>query len=190
MVGAVLATCIIAATALTLTYEVTRERILEQERAAERAALQTVLPDATEFDPVEELMGPAAEAAEGVSVEGLYRSTAPDGELLGWGVRVAPQGYAGPVSMVVGLDRDGTVLGASIITMRETPGLGTKIRTEPGFLEQFEGWDGTDIEAAAREFDAIVGATVSSVAVREGVVAAGRIYDDLLATEGGEGMTP
>lgn len=186
MVGAVLATCIIAATSLTLTYELTRERIIEQERAAERAALQAVLPDAEEFEVDEDLLEPAQEAAGDVPVQGVYRAYDSSGALAGWGVRVAPRGYAGPVTMVVGLDRDGTVLGVSIVTMNETPGLGTKIVTEPGWLEQFEGWESSDLKASSSQFDAIAGATRSSVAVRSGVTAACQVYTEVLSAESGE----
>lgn len=190
MVGAVLATCLVAATALTVTYELTRERIIEQERAAERLALGSVLPGSAGYESVDDLLEPAAAAAGDITVQGVYRAETDDGSLYGWGVRVAPRGYAGPVNMVVGLDRDGTVLGVSIITMNETPGLGTRIVTEAGWIEQFEGWQGADIDASAREFDAIAGATRSSVGVRNGVTAAGRVYAEVLSTQGGEVGAP
>ncbi len=186
MVTAVLVTCAVAATSLTLTYEVTRDRILAQERAAEERALRTVLPAGDEFELVPDVLEDAREAAGDTTVDAVYRVRGADGALIGWGVRSAPRGYAGPIQLVVGLDRGGKVSGVSIIAMRETPGLGTKIATEEGWIDQFAGWDGSDITAAAREFDAIAGATKSSVAVREGVVAAGRVYADVLAAETGE----
>jgi Na+-translocating ferredoxin:NAD+ oxidoreductase subunit G len=190
MIGVVLATCLVAATVLTVTYELTRERILEQERAAERSALTAVLSGAAEFEAAEELFVPAGGAAGDVTLEGVYRALDTNGAISGWGVRVAPRGYSGPVSMVVGLDRDGTVLGVSIITMNETPGLGTKIVTQEGWIEQFEGWEGPNIDASAGQFDAIAGATRSSVAVRNGVVAAGRVYAEVLSAESGEVGAP
>lgn len=185
MIGAVLATCLVAASVLTVTYELTRERIIEQERAAERAALDAVLPGTESIESAGELVEPAAEAAGTTALQGVYRAFDAAGALWGWGVRVAPRGYSGPVNMVVGLDRDGSVLGVSIITMSETPGLGTKIVTQEGWIEQFVGWQGADIDASAREFDAIAGATRSSVAVRDGVTAAGRVYAEVLSAEEG-----
>jgi Na+-translocating ferredoxin:NAD+ oxidoreductase subunit G len=187
MVSTVLVTCVVAASALTGTYMLTRERIIEQERAAERQALQTVLPGASEFAQAEELLDDAIEAAGDVTVVTVYRADDASGEATGWGVRVAPRGYAGPIQMIVGLDRDGLVTGVSIITMAETPGLGTKIVTEPGWMDQFTGWDGSDIEAAADDFDNIAGATRSAVAIRNGVTAAGLVYSEVLSQESGEG---
>lgn len=180
MVGAVLLTCIVAATSLALTYEVTRDRIAAQERAAEERALRAVLPDAQAFEVADDVLEQSVDAAQESPVTAVYRALGPDGTVVAWGVRVAPRGYAGPIQLVVGLDRDGEVLGVSIISMTETPGLGTKIATVDGWLDQFIGWSGADINASAREFDAIAGATKSSVAVREGVVAAGRVWSAAL----------
>lgn len=185
MILAVLVTCVVAASALTTTYGMTRELIIEQELAAERAALAEVLPDADQFRLEEELREPADEATD-VSVQGVYVALDAAGAPAGWGIRVAPRGYAGPVQMVVGLDRDGLVLGVSVVTHNETPGLGTKILTEPGWMDQFTGWDGADIESYAQEFDNIAGATKSAVAVRDGVMAAGAVYAEVLADASGE----
>lgn len=40
---------------------------------------------------------------------------------------IAPDGYAGPISLVMGLDRNGEILGVRVISHIETPGLGDKI---------------------------------------------------------------
>jgi len=40
---------------------------------------------------------------------------------------IAPDGYAGPISLVMGLDRNGEILGVRVIAHLETPGLGDKI---------------------------------------------------------------
>jgi electron transport complex protein RnfG len=40
---------------------------------------------------------------------------------------VAPDGYAGPISLVMGVDRNGEILGVRVIAHIETPGLGDKI---------------------------------------------------------------
>ena len=186
MVTTVLVTCAVAATSLTLTYELTRDRILAQERAAEERALRAVIPAGEAFESVPDVLDAAREAAGDTSVVAVYRAVGVDGDFLGWGVRAAPRGYAGPIQLVVGLDRAGKVSGVSIIPLHEPPGLGTQIATEEGWIEQFVGWDASDIAVSAREFDAIAGATKSSVGVREGVVAAGRVYADVLALETGE----
>jgi Na+-translocating ferredoxin:NAD+ oxidoreductase subunit G len=40
---------------------------------------------------------------------------------------IAPDGYAGPISLVMGLNSEGEILGVRIISHVETPGLGDKI---------------------------------------------------------------
>jgi electron transport complex protein RnfG len=40
---------------------------------------------------------------------------------------VAPDGYAGPISLVMGIDKNGEILGVRVIAHVETPGLGDKI---------------------------------------------------------------
>lgn len=186
MVITVLATCVVASASLALTYQLTKDRIAAQERIAEEQAIQAVLPAAADFEPLgDDVVERADEAAGDTPVSAIYTATDESGAQIGWAARVSPRGYGGPMNMVVGVDRDGLVTGASIITQNETPGLGTKILTEPGFLDQFAGWDAGEIEKAARSFDAISGATRSSNGVRAGVLAAGYVYAGALAEEGG-----
>ena len=40
---------------------------------------------------------------------------------------IAPDGYAGPITLVMGVDRNGEILGVRVISHVETPGLGDKI---------------------------------------------------------------
>lgn len=187
LIAAILITCTVAALGLGATYSLTAERIAEQERIAEEAALREVLSGAATYERVvdPEFETEAAELTDDVFIA-LYEAFDEDGDLVGWGVRVAPRGYGGPIQMAVGLERDGQVTGASIVIMNETPGLGTKVSDED-FLAQFGGWVSQDIEAQARRMDAVTGATKSSNAVRMGVVAAGQVYVTMLAdTSGGE----
>ncbi|MDZ4063897.1 MAG: FMN-binding protein [Coriobacteriia bacterium] len=187
MVVSVFVTCVVAAAGLAVTYQLTAERIAEQARLAEERALQAVLPDATEFTPVDDdVLSAAVRAAGETRVDAVFAGKSASGE-VGWGVKVAPRGYGGPMRMVVGLDRDGLVTGVSVITHNETPGLGSNVVTDPDFMGQFVGWDGTDIDKAAKALDAISGATKSSYGVRKGVLAAGHIYAEVL--EGTEGVS-
>ncbi len=39
----------------------------------------------------------------------------------------APDGYSGAIDMIIGIDRDGKVLGVRVLNHKETPGLGDKI---------------------------------------------------------------
>ncbi|MDR0381101.1 MAG: FMN-binding protein [Oscillospiraceae bacterium] len=92
--------------------------------------------------------------------------------LIGYAVEVAPGGFGGPITTVVGVNPDGTITGVRIIDMKETPNIGTKAQ-EPAFLDQFAGKaPGFALGAGASDVHAISGATVSSTAVYNGVAAA------------------
>jgi electron transport complex protein RnfG len=51
----------------------------------------------------------------------------------------------GGIVVVVGLGTDGAVLGLSVVSLSETPGLGTKV-DDSVFLEQFGGFSAADIK--------------------------------------------
>lgn len=188
LVIAVVVTCVVAATGLAVTYGATKDRIAEQERLAEEKSLKAVLPDAVAFvDAGPDVLAAAQAAAGDVGCSAVYRAESADGGLLGWGLRVAGRGYGGPIQLVLGLDSAGKVTGVSILTMSETPGLGTKVQSEEWFLEQFkelpEGFGVADL----KKLDSISGSTKSSRGVRNGVEAGGRIYADVLSgLAGGE----
>ena len=186
MITAVLVTCAVAASSLAFTYELTHERIAEQERIAREKALQEVMPDAVSFHEMDSTIVESADEAAGETpVLAIFEAETGSGASA-IGILVAPRGYGGPMQMVVGVDRDGKVLGVSIITQSETPGLGTKILSEEWFLEQFTEWDASDIDQATKQFDAITGATKSSAGVRKGVIAAGHAYEAVIVMmEGG-----
>jgi electron transport complex protein RnfG len=180
LIAAILIACVAASLGLGATYSVTRERIEEQERLREEKSLRAVLPEADAFERVEdeEVVTEAGELTDEVFVA-LYRAVDDGGAPVGWGVRVAPRGYGGPIQMAVGLDRDGKVSGVSIVSMNETPGLGTKIGDEE-FLAQFPGGDAESIDEEAKGLDAVTGATKSSNGVRKGITAAGHVYQEVV----------
>ena len=95
----------------------------------------------------------------------------------GYAVQVAPVGFDGEITMMVGIGPDGKVLGISIINQTETAGLGAvcaaKNSAGQAFRDQFIGMSGTlAVEKDGGEVDAITSATITSRAVTDGVNAA------------------
>jgi Na+-translocating ferredoxin:NAD+ oxidoreductase RnfG subunit len=82
--------------------------------------------------------------------------------------QVSPQGYGGPISMLVGVGSSGEVTGVKILSQRETPGLGANI-VKVLFLQQFIGKTVKDPLEPKQDIDAITGATISTKAVCWGV---------------------
>ena len=188
LVLAVLVTCIVSATGLSLTYAVTAPRIAEQDRLAEERSLQAVAPDADDFVAITDaaVLETATAAGDPVTVDGIFRAMT-SGTQTGWAVKVASRGYGGPMLLVIGLDTSGSVTGVSVLRQNETPGLGTKVLTEAWFMEQFGGLPVGYTDADVRALDVVSGSTRSSNGIRNGVAAAGRIYVDVL--DGMEGGT-
>lgn len=95
----------------------------------------------------------------------------------GYAVQVVPSGFNGGITMMVGIDQSGTVLGISIISNTETAGLGAvaAAATSAGeaFRGQFVGTSGSvAVSKDGGQLDAITGATITSRAVCTGVNAA------------------
>ena len=95
----------------------------------------------------------------------------------GYAVKVAPVGFDSAITMMVGVDTEGNVLGISVIDQSETAGLGAvcAASTSAGeaFRGQFVGMSGeVTVSKDGGQVDAITGATITSRAVCKGVSAA------------------
>ena len=95
----------------------------------------------------------------------------------GYAVKVAPVGFDSAITMMVGVDSEGNVLGISVIDQSETAGLGAvcAASTSAGeaFRGQFVGMSGeVTVSKDGGQVDAITGATITSRAVCKGVSAA------------------
>ena len=95
----------------------------------------------------------------------------------GYAVEVGPGGFDNTITMMVGIDNEGKVLGISIINHTETAGLGAVAAagTPAGiaFRDQFVGASGSvSVTKDGGTMDAITGATITSRAICVGVNAA------------------
>ena len=153
------------AAALAGVNSVTAPIIADLNEARTQEAIEQVLPGGGE-----EIDVPAMDV--GAPIGKVYR-----GE-NGYAVEVLPSGFNGTVTMMVGVDFEGKVLGISIVNHSETAGLGAVAAsaTSKGeqFRDQFIGTSGT-VGTAKRgtgTLDALTGATITSEAVCTGVNAA------------------
>ena len=94
----------------------------------------------------------------------------------GYAIQVAPSGFSGAITMMVGVV-DGKVHGISIISHGETPSLGAEAAADnakgENFRLQFEGLSGIlAVDKDGGTIDALTSATITSRAVTEGVNAA------------------
>ena len=165
LTATLLAICAVVALALAGVNAITAKKIAENKEQKTKEALQQVLPGAAVFEEI------SFTDASGL-VTKVYQDPA-----VGYAVEVAPKGFGGAITMMVGVSSEGKVLGISIISHAETPGLGAVAAagTDKGvaFREQFKGLiSGITIGDGENQIAAISGATISSKAVADGVNAA------------------
>ena len=153
--------CLVSAGVLAATYKVTHPVYLEQLAQEEKKALTEILPEAVDFQ------------------EKKYKDSSyfvglnSQGEEIGYIIRAQASGYSSTIKMLVGIDRQGTILAVKILSQQETPGLGTKIteirrnETEPWFTRQFKGKNFKDL--TLENIEAITAATITSEAIVEGL---------------------
>lgn len=152
---------------------VTEDRIADIEAETRAAAMRDVLPDADSFADVSGELDEDFKTENAVT--GIYAATAADDSDAGYAVMVAPRGFGGEIVMIVGVNTEGVVTGVVITEMSETAGLGAKA-DDPSFLSQYVGKSGSLTvvkgNAGENQISAITGATVTSRAVTDGVLAA------------------
>lgn len=171
-----LAACaLLAAVLLAGTHALTKERIAEENRRAQLAALAIVLPASLhDNDPLTDEIALRAPlwlgSTEPLRAWRARRAGTPSALVL---EAVAPDGYAGPIRLLVGVDAQGRILGVRITEHRETPGLGDWIEARKSdWIEAFthrsladparERWE---VKRDGGEFDQFAGATVTPRAV-------------------------
>jgi electron transport complex protein RnfG len=91
----------------------------------------------------------------------------------GFCLQVEPMGFGGAITMIVGVDGQGAVLGVEIVELSETPGLGAKA-DDVKWLAQYQGASGSlNVVKAATgnpgDITALSGATITSKGVTAGV---------------------
>ena len=158
-------------TALLLGYinQITAPKIAKNNEETRAAAMAELIPDA-EFTPAEKTEDPAPDK-DTPAIQNIYEAKK-DGETVGYCMEVLPSGFGGTLTIVVGINTDGTVAGAQVTSHSETPGLGAKAKADPTWITQFAGKAADGSLAVTKDggdINAITGATITSRAVTKAV---------------------
>lgn len=166
---------LLAGAALTFSYNATRQHIVAAEARDMQQTLAQVLPagfadndllqDVIELDGVK----PGSKRKIHLAKKG--------GVVTGAVFGVADRGYAGEISLLMAVDRDGTVLGVRVLKHSETPGLGDKIEiAKNAWIKSFDGkslghppaekWA---VKKDGGIYDSFAGATITPRGVVNGV---------------------
>src|SRR5690606_2019060 len=135
---------VISAAILAGVYESTKDRIELQMRAAAQRALFEIVPESRHDN---DLLGDTIPLPEeawralGLRQGGNMHIARKNGEIIALILpAVAPDGYSGDISMIVGVNRDGSLAGVRVLAHRETPGLGDKVELKKSnWILGFEG---------------------------------------------------
>lgn len=171
--GALLAAAaLITSAALALASQATGPAIKAAEARDLQQSLSQVLPGQFDNDLLEDsvvLPGPDGAVT-------VYRARR-EGKVEAVVFQVEGRGYAGRIVCVMGVDKDGHVLGVRVIKHAETPGLGDKIEpAKSDWIHSFEGMflgDPPPEKFAVKKdggvFDQFAGATITPRAVVKAV---------------------
>lgn len=160
---------------VAVTFQVTKDRISANEQAWLEQSLEPALAGIFFEGSITEskLIIPAPHELPGRDDVIVYRVFADTEPVAALFAVTAPDGYAGPIRILLGLSYDGEVTGVRILEHRETPGLGDKIAsTHSDWVFQFDGrsLDDPDLKGWAvrrdgGQFDQLTGASVTPRAV-------------------------
>lgn len=151
MCGSLVVICALVALVVSFVHAMTADIIAAAAEREKQAAIMRIFGEGVEASQIDPLEGIAA----------LYAV-----EDEGYCVNLAAGGFGGNIEMMVGVNTDGSLRGVEIVSLSETPGLGSKVK-DAGYLEQYVGQRGT--LTLGGEISAISGATISSRAVLKGV---------------------
>ena len=161
------------------------------ENSAEKRLNQSFLDMMGEESAMEAAVDYSQEIVLGkvhIPIDTIYLAKDSSGNLIGYCVNVKPVGYSGIIDMLVGLDGEGAVKDVEILSMTETSGVGTKIKTNKAFRASLIGLTDsakivTHTPKPKDEVQVISGATISSTAYINGVNAAIEAVQILRAKE-------
>jgi electron transport complex protein RnfG len=162
------------------------------------AAIQMGTKDRIEYQQLKFVKGPTIkQILEGASNDPLVdRFKLPDGKkernfFVGVfdgkanivALEASGKGYGGDIGVIVAVNvENDEIVGIGVTTHSETPGVGSRAKTDPSLSDQFQGLpikEPFKVKADGGQIDAISGATISSRGVCGAVVDSAEIYQRL-----------
>lgn len=156
----------LASTCVALVYMVTKEPIQAAEQAAIELSLTNVLPS---FDMSEK----SSLMVDDLPID-VYTATKGD-KVVGYAVKSSSKsGYSGLITLMVGIDPSSKVLGVSVLSHKETPGLGSKMtEANNSLIKSVKGESLSKIDLRVKkdggDIDALSGATITSRAYGDAI---------------------
>lgn len=161
---------------LVLGYAATKKGIEQAALKDKLASLAQVLPTALyDNNPVQDVQRIDDSQLSSEPIEAYIARRG--NTLTGVAFQVKKSGYGGPITLIVGIDADGKILGVRVIAHKETPGLADRIDiTKDDWITRFDGHSLANttpqqwhVKKDGGQFDQFTGATITPRAVVLGV---------------------
>ncbi|MDO6593051.1 electron transport complex subunit RsxG [Neptuniibacter sp. 1_MG-2023] len=166
---------VVCAAVIATTQVTTVDRIAQNEREQKAKALYEIVPrssiDNDLLEDTVEIVAPTLQGhSDPVTVYRARKNGVVTSVIL---PLVAPDGYSGIITLIAGINADGSVAGVRVLTHKETPGLGDKVDTKKSdWVYSFNGLSkqgSSDSRWAVKkdggEFDQFTGATITPRAI-------------------------
>ena len=161
------------------TYEITKDKIELNRIAALEKALYEVVPKTSHSNNMLSATTTIAAGSLGNKKDfTAYLARNSEGPVAAVFPVTAPEGYGGPINLLIGVYADGTIAGVRVIPPhKETPGLGDKIELKKSeWILEFTGTSlnnpkesGWGVKKDGGDFDSFTGATITPRAVVKAV---------------------
>ncbi|MDB9737075.1 electron transport complex subunit RsxG [Porticoccaceae bacterium] len=175
---------------LATTNELTYERIEQSEREAAQRALLEIIPlerhdndMLMDVQPVPEQFWATLGLKKGGNIHIARDQGQPVAAII---PAVTPDGYSGAISMIIGVNFNGSVAGVRVVDHRETPGLGDKVDLKKSdWILSFNGKSlvnpqasGWTVKKEGGDYDQFTGATITPRAVVKQVLKTLQYFED------------
>lgn len=174
---AIVAAVLTAVVALVATF--TRERIAANEQAWIKQRLDALVPPGTHDNDLlaDSITVTAPDLLGSSQPVRIYRARSLRAPVAAVIRPIAPDGYRGPIELLVAIGQDGRLIGVQVIRHEETPGLGDAFESRDiHWLDRFRGRSLTDpplqrwtVRRDGGDFDAFTGATITPRAIVKAV---------------------
>jgi electron transport complex protein RnfG len=175
---------------LATTNELTYERIEQSEREAAQRALLEIIPlerhdndMLMDVQPVPEQFWATLGLKKGGNIYIARDQGQPVAAII---PAVTPDGYSGAISMIIGVNFNGSVAGVRVVDHRETPGLGDKVDLKKSdWILSFNGKSlvnpqasGWTVKKEGGDYDQFTGATITPRAVIKQILKTLQYFED------------
>lgn len=172
---ALIATAVVLAALLAFVASRTRDQISRNEQSWIQQRLDALIPQQSHDndllnDRIQVVAPDILGIAQPITIYRARLGARPVAAILR---TVAPDGYHGPIELLVGIRYDATLIGVQVIRHQETPGLGDAFENKNAdWLPRFRGLSLTDppqqrwsVRKDGGDFDAFTGATITPRAI-------------------------